>query len=131
MVPVATPGVFVFQGWSSPIFQAGHVDTADTPRKAFYKKDHRWKDGLVSAAQAVGWCANVLVDTVAEALTSIEAGEGTWFFHRALCFALTYVFAFNQTRVWILNEVIVQPGKGRMRTFLHEHEHISLCDPHT
>jgi hypothetical protein len=78
------------------------LDTADTPRKAFYKKEHRWKDGLVSAAQAVGWCANVLVDTVAEALTSIEAGEGTWSFHLVLCFALTCVFALNQTKVWTL-----------------------------
>ena len=27
----------------------------------FYKKHHRWTEGLISAAKAVGWGANVLV----------------------------------------------------------------------
>jgi len=29
--------------------------------KEFYKKHHRWTEGLISAAKAVGWGANVLV----------------------------------------------------------------------
>ena len=29
--------------------------------KDFYKKHHRWTEGLISAAKAVGWGANVLV----------------------------------------------------------------------
>ena len=28
--------------------------------KEFYKKHHRWTEGLISAAKAVGWGANVL-----------------------------------------------------------------------
>jgi huntingtin interacting protein 1 len=31
--------------------------------KEFYKKHHRWTEGLISAAKAVGYGANVLVDT--------------------------------------------------------------------
>ena len=37
------------------------------PRQ-FYKKEHRWQEGLVSAAQAVGWGANELVTAAVEAL---------------------------------------------------------------
>ena len=29
--------------------------------KEFYKKNHRWTEGLVSAAKAVGWGASTLV----------------------------------------------------------------------
>lgn len=54
--------------------QPGAVE--DTPQKAFYKKDHRWKDGLASAAQAVGWGANMLVDSAEEALAHLH-GQGS------------------------------------------------------
>lgn len=29
--------------------------------KEFYKKNHRWIEGLISAAKAVGWASNILV----------------------------------------------------------------------
>ena len=29
--------------------------------KEFYKRHHRWTEGLISAAKAVGWGAKVLV----------------------------------------------------------------------
>lgn len=40
--------------------------------KDFYKKHHRWTEGLISAAKAVGWGANVLV----EAADKVVNGKG-------------------------------------------------------
>ncbi|XP_064612942.1 huntingtin-interacting protein 1-like isoform X2 [Liolophura sinensis] len=40
--------------------------------KEFYKKNHRWTEGLISAAKAVGWGANALV----EAADKVVKGEG-------------------------------------------------------
>ncbi|XP_013381294.1 huntingtin-interacting protein 1 isoform X1 [Lingula anatina] len=40
--------------------------------KEFYKKHHRWTEGLISAAKAVGWGANVLV----EGADKVVRGEG-------------------------------------------------------
>lgn len=34
-----------------------------TSAKEFYKKHHRWTEGLLSGAKAVGWAANALVDS--------------------------------------------------------------------
>ena len=42
------------------------------PRQ-FYKKEHRWQEGLVSAAQAVGWGANELVTAAEEALQQLHS----------------------------------------------------------
>ena len=39
----------------------------------FYKKHHRWTEGLISAAKAVGWGANVLVYVFIISRTSAKA----------------------------------------------------------
>jgi len=40
--------------------------------KEFYKRHHRWTEGLISAAKAVGWGAKVLVDSA----DKVVQGEG-------------------------------------------------------
>lgn len=45
-----------------------------TSAKEFYKRHHRWTEGLISAAKAVGWGANVLV----EAADKLVKGEGKY-----------------------------------------------------
>ncbi len=36
----------------------------------FYKKHHRWTEGLISAAKAVGWSANYLFECADKVLKS-------------------------------------------------------------
>ena len=39
----------------------GFVFQGSATAKEFYKRHHRWTEGLISAAKAVGWGAKVLV----------------------------------------------------------------------
>ena len=51
-----------------PVFSLGIVlstmllfSQGSATAKEFYKRHHRWTEGLISAAKAVGWGAKVLV----------------------------------------------------------------------
>ena len=50
--------MFIRSTWCSIL---GFVFQGSATAKEFYKRHHRWTEGLISAAKAVGWGAKVLV----------------------------------------------------------------------
>jgi len=74
--------------------------------KEFYKKHHRWSEGLISAAKAVGLGANVLVDSADKSVK----GNGRWE-ELVVC---SQEIAASTTQLVIASKVKAQRGSDNL-----------------
>lgn len=87
--------------------------------KDFYKKHHRWTEGLISAAKAVGWGANVLVD----AADKVVKGKGK-FEELVVC---SQEIAASTAQLVVSSKVKAQRDSDNLRQLSEASKHVSAA----
>lgn len=87
--------------------------------KDFYKKHHRWTEGLISAAKAVGWGANVLVD----AADKVVKGKGK-FEELVVC---SQEIAASTAQLVVSSKVKAQRDSDNLRQLAEASKHVSAA----
>ncbi|XP_070205634.1 huntingtin-interacting protein 1-like isoform X2 [Littorina saxatilis] len=87
--------------------------------KDFYKKNHRWTEGLLSAAKAVGWGASTLLDTA----DRVVQGKGK--FEELM--ACAHEIAASTTQLVVASKVKADRSSDNMRELSRASKAVNNC----
>ncbi|XP_076453265.1 huntingtin-interacting protein 1-like isoform X2 [Babylonia areolata] len=87
--------------------------------KEFYKKNHRWTEGLLSAAKAVGWGASTLLDTA----DRVVQGNGK--FEELM--ACAHEIAASTTQLVVASKVKADRNSSNLRELSKASKDVNTC----